>query len=87
MDAVFREPDGRFVVVDWKTGRPPKGAEAAAKAVQLALYRLAWAELQGMDDAQLSAVGAAFYYVADDLTVAPADLLTGRELRDLINGR
>jgi DNA helicase-2/ATP-dependent DNA helicase PcrA len=87
MDAVFREPDGRFVVVDWKTGRPPKGAEAAAKAVQLALYRLAWAELEGMDDAQLSAVGAAFYYVADDLTVAPADLLTGRELRDLINGR
>ncbi|MGX7679228.1 ATP-dependent helicase [Jatrophihabitans sp. DSM 45814] len=86
MDAVFREPTGRFVIVDWKTGSPPVGAEARAKATQLALYRLAWAELQGIGDSDLALVSAAFHYVGADVTVAPADLLTASQLRTLLNG-
>ncbi len=86
MDAVFQEPDGRSTVVDWKTGRPPSGADAQAKAVQLALYRLAWASLQGLPDAEVGSVGAAFYYVGAEVTVAPANLLDAAQLRELING-
>jgi len=74
IDAIFADdPAGGFDVVDWKTGRPPAvGAPERAVAVQLAAYRLAWAALAGVpvDD-----VRAAFYYVREDLTVRPADLL------------
>ncbi|HEY2041445.1 MAG TPA: UvrD-helicase domain-containing protein [Jatrophihabitans sp.] len=86
MDAVFCDPDGRYTVVDWKTGKPPTGTDAASKAVQLAVYRLAWAALRGIDGAALDSVGAAFYYVGADVTVSPADLLSSEELRMLING-
>jgi DNA helicase-2/ATP-dependent DNA helicase PcrA len=86
MDAVFQDADGRFTVVDWKTGRPPTGADAEAKAVQLALYRLAWAAIRGVPDAELDTVGAAFYYVGAGLTVAPTNLLNARQLRELVNG-
>jgi DNA helicase-2/ATP-dependent DNA helicase PcrA len=82
MDAVFAEPDG-FVIVDWKTGAPPRGADVAAAAVQLAAYRLAWAALSS---AQLDAIGAAFHYVRSGETVAPVDLLDADGLRNLIIG-
>ena len=74
IDAVFADsPDGGFDVVDWKTGRQPRSAaEGRAAAVQLAAYRIAWAALAGVPVAQ---VRAAFYYVRDDATVRPADLL------------
>ena len=49
MDAVFRDPDGGFTVVDWKTGRRPAGADATAAAIQLAAYRLAWADLTDVE--------------------------------------
>ncbi|ABP56179.1 ATP-dependent helicase [Salinispora tropica] len=81
MDAVFGRPGGRFDVVDWKTGRQPTGAAAAAAAVQLAVYRLAWAELAGVSVAQ---VGAAFHYVRDGMTVRPVDLLDAAGLTALI---
>src|SRR6185312_1339634 len=45
-----------WIVVDWKTGRRPTGAAAAAAAVQLAAYRLAWARLCGLADADLPRV-------------------------------
>ena len=32
VDAVFPREDGGMTVVDWKTGRPPSGAEAAVRA-------------------------------------------------------
>jgi DNA helicase II / ATP-dependent DNA helicase PcrA len=71
IDAVFADQSG-YDVVDWKTGRPPvSAAEKAAVAVQLAAYRLAWAGLAGVP---VSQVRAAFYYVAADQTVRPADL-------------
>jgi ATP-dependent DNA helicase UvrD/PcrA len=72
MDAVFRDSDGGFTVVDWKTGRRPGGADARAAAIQLAAYRLAWADLT---NTELAAVRAVFCYLRDGQTVAPADLL------------
>ena len=84
IDAVFADPaDGSFDVVDWKTGQPPRGrAEKDAVAVQLAAYRLAWSALA---DVPLASVRAAFYYVRDDQTARPADLLDGAGLVALIN--
>jgi DNA helicase-2/ATP-dependent DNA helicase PcrA len=83
MDAVFQDPDGGFDVVDWKTGRRPSGAAAEAAAVQLAAYRLAWAALAGVP---VERVRAAFHYVAEDVTVRPADLLNAGQLEALIAG-
>jgi DNA helicase-2/ATP-dependent DNA helicase PcrA len=83
IDAIFADdPAGGFDVVDWKTGRPPRpGREERAVAVQLAAYRLAWAALAG---APVTQVRAAFYYVRENLTVRPADLLDAEGLADLI---
>lgn len=81
MDAVFLDDRGHYEVVDWKTGRAPTGAEADAAAVQLAAYRLAWAEFSAQP---LERVGAAFHYVRDGRTVRPADLLDAAGLRALI---
>lgn len=85
IDAVFADaPDGRYDVVDWKTGRPPAaGPRASAAAVQLAAYRLAWAALAGVSPEM---VRAAFYYVRQDLTFRPADLLDADGLASLIAG-
>ena len=81
MDAVFRDADGGWEVVDWKTGRRPTGAEAEAAAVQLAAYRLAWHRLAGVP---LSAVRAAFHYVRSGETVRPVDLLDAAGLAGLV---
>ncbi|MFG2527574.1 UvrD-helicase domain-containing protein [Streptomyces sp. NPDC048516] len=69
IDAVYKEsgPDGdRFEIVDWKTGRAH-----SADPLQLAVYRLAWAERYGLEP---SAVGAAFLYVRSGEVVRPARL-------------
>jgi DNA helicase-2/ATP-dependent DNA helicase PcrA len=83
IDAVFADgPEGGYDVVDWKTGRPPESdAERRAVAVQLAAYRLAWAALTGVP---VATVRAAFYYVAHEQTVRPADLLDEAGLAALI---
>ena len=83
IDAIFADdPGGGFDVVDWKTGRTPRsGREERAVAVQLAAYRLAWAALASVPVAE---VRAAFYYVREDLTVRPADLLDAGGLAALI---
>ncbi|MFY1690007.1 ATP-dependent helicase [Plantactinospora sp. WMMB782] len=81
MDAVFTLPGGRYDVVDWKTGRQPTGVEAEAAAVQLAAYRLAWAELA---EVPVDRVRAAFHYVRDNVTVRPADLLDADGLAALV---
>jgi DNA helicase-2/ATP-dependent DNA helicase PcrA len=72
IDAVFVDPDGTTTVVDWKTGEPPDGPDALRQAaVQLAVYRLAWAALQGCE---ASLVRAAFHYVRTGRTVSPVSL-------------
>ncbi|MCV7104160.1 3'-5' exonuclease, partial [Mycobacterium palustre] len=72
IDAVFADPDGGATVVDWKTGEPPRGPDAMRHAaVQLAVYRSAWAALSGLPE---SSVRTAFYYVRTGATVAPDEL-------------
>ncbi|MCI0688517.1 MAG: ATP-dependent helicase [Sporichthyaceae bacterium] len=66
IDAVYADPDGRFTVVDWKTNR-----SQSADPLQLAIYRLAWAELHALP---LAEVRAAFVYVRTGATVLPDDL-------------
>ncbi|WP_334172542.1 ATP-dependent DNA helicase [Sinomonas sp.] len=81
VDAVFRDADGSWELVDWKTGRAPAGREAEARAVQLAVYRLAWSRLQGVP---LDRVNAAFFYLADGRVVRPQKLASEQELERLI---
>ena len=76
IDAVYDLGDGRWEVVDWKTGQEP------ADPVQLAVYRLAWAQLAGVpvDD-----VEAAFLYVRQHRVERPA-LLGESDLARVLAG-
>ncbi|POX39951.1 ATP-dependent DNA helicase [Streptomyces sp. Ru73] len=88
IDAVYRlDPDPqaadgydgpRYEIVDWKTGRSQD-----ADPLQLALYRLAWAERRGVP---LAAVRAAFLYVRSGELVRPAHLPGRRELERILLG-
>lgn len=80
IDAVYAETEGptRFLVVDWKTNRREN-----ADATQLALYRLAWAELAGVP---VDEVAAAFHYVRSGRTVRFDDLPGRDELAALLRG-
>ncbi|MFI6365850.1 UvrD-helicase domain-containing protein [Nocardia sp. NPDC050630] len=89
MDAVFAEPGGGWIVVDWKTGAEPAPADEPAVAMQLAVYRLAWARLMaardhGTETEMLERVGAAFHYVRTGRTIAPDELPGPAELAELI---
>ena len=78
IDAVFADPDGGVTVVDWKTGAPPADADTRRQAaVQLGVYRLAWAALQ---DCPVEQVRTAFHYVRSGQTVVPDDLPTAEAL-------
>ncbi|MGW3037755.1 ATP-dependent helicase [Streptomyces sp. NPDC001178] len=69
IDAVYKDDDGdgtTYEIVDWKTSR-----SRTADPLQLALYRLAWAEQQGVP---LESVNAAFLYVRTGEVVRPEDL-------------
>ncbi|MFD0424124.1 UvrD-helicase domain-containing protein [Streptomyces parvus] len=65
IDAVYRTGD-TYEIVDWKTTR-----HRTADPLQLAVYRLAWAELH---DLPLDAVTATFLYVRTGETVHPRGL-------------
>lgn len=82
LDAVFATADG-VEIVDWKTGKKPKDAEdESLKALQLALYRLAYSRFSGLP---LEKIEASFYFVADDSEVKPEHLLGEAELIELWN--
>ncbi len=69
IDAVYKEGDGdgaTYEIVDWKTNRT-----RTADPLQLALYRLAWAEQHGVP---LESVQAAFLYVRSGEVVRPEAL-------------
>ncbi len=79
IDAVFGSPhpDGEdYLVVDWKTHR-----SHTADPLQLALYRLAWADLAAVP---LDRVRAGFYYVRDGDLVEPPDLADRDALEHLL---
>ena len=81
IDAVYAEPPesgGGWLVVDWKTNR-----HETADPLQLAVYRLAWAELTGTP---LEQVRAAFHYVRSGRTVEPAELPGRDGLETLLSG-
>ncbi|WP_407913515.1 UvrD-helicase domain-containing protein [Kitasatospora sp. NE20-6] len=86
IDAVYRERDGgagsrhpwRYEVVDWKTHR-----EETADPLQLAVYRLAWAERTGVEPEQVS---AAFLYVRSGRVDRPSGLPDRKELTRLLIG-
>nr|WP_209311361.1 ATP-dependent DNA helicase [Streptomyces spiramenti] len=77
IDAVYREGD-RFEIIDWKTGH-----DRDADPLQLAVYRVAWAELRGLP---LSRVTAAFYYVRGGELVRPAVLPDRAGLETILAG-
>ena len=83
IDAVYAVepgPDGeeRFQVVDWKTGKAPKSAkDLEDKQLQLALYRLAYAQWKGIDPSRIDAV---FYFVSDDRIIEPVRIFDEPEL-------
>ena len=77
IDAVYKNGD-TYEVVDWKTGSKILGESSA---VQLAVYRLAWAKLSKVS---VSDVSAAFHYVPTQKTDRRADLLTEDQLTDLL---
>lgn len=80
IDAVFATESG-IEIVDWKTGKPPADSDdLAAKALQLALYRLAYSKFAGVPIEQ---IGACFYFVKEGLEVSPGSLLTESELLEL----
>ena len=79
IDAVFADGEGGFLLVDWKTNRAH-----GADPVQLAVYRLAWAELHGV---ALEKVRAAFFYVRDGEVVLHDDLPGRQELEEVLRGR
>jgi DNA helicase-2/ATP-dependent DNA helicase PcrA len=82
IDAVFADADGGATLVDWKTGQPPDGPEASRQAaVQLGIYRLAWAALHGCPE---SLVRTAFHYVRTGATVIPNALPEPDELAALL---
>jgi len=77
IDAVYQTSTG-FEVVDWKTGSKTLGESSA---VQLAVYRLAWAKLQGIAVDQVS---AAFHYVPINKTDRRVNLLSEDQLTGLL---
>jgi DNA helicase-2/ATP-dependent DNA helicase PcrA len=78
IDAVYKTDSG-FEVVDWKTGSKVLGESSA---VQLSVYRLAWAKLQGISVDQVT---AAFHYVPTNTTDRRANLLSEAQLIDLLS--
>lgn len=81
MDAVFKEPDGSWFVVDWKTGRPPQGRDMDNAALQLAIYKEGWRRII----ADGKPIRAGFHYVADNFTFEPRNLPNGEELARLLS--
>ncbi|MFI2909096.1 UvrD-helicase domain-containing protein [Streptomyces sp. PDY-4] len=81
IDAVYTKQDGdgtTYEIVDWKTSRG-----RTADPLQLAVYRLAWAEQQGIP---LESVTAAFLYVRTGEVVRPGALPGRPELERLLLG-
>ncbi|MFJ3087332.1 UvrD-helicase domain-containing protein [Streptomyces sp. NPDC086838] len=75
IDAVYRTGD-TYEIVDWKTSRTH-----TADPLQLAVYRLAWAELHGLP---LSDVTATFLFVRTGEAVRPASLPGRPELERIL---
>ena len=79
IDAVFRDGSGRMEVVDWKTGGP-----GSLHDLQLAIYRVAWAEMFGV---AVNEVDASFVIVPTGEVVRPESLPDRAVLEAILSGR
>ncbi|MFD6229581.1 UvrD-helicase domain-containing protein [Streptomyces sp. NPDC060232] len=82
IDAVYKTTDGNgddvYEIVDWKTGRTTE-----ADPLQLAVYRLAWAEAT---NTPLDRVTAAFLHVRSGRVIRPRDLPGRARLERILQG-
>ena len=82
IDAVFETQDG-FEIVDWKTGVAPKTPEdIAEKALQLALYRMAYAKFHRIEP---DTIKVCLYYVNENLEIRPEEVKSEAELLEMWN--
>ncbi|MCX4780897.1 UvrD-helicase domain-containing protein [Streptomyces sp. NBC_01264] len=88
IDAVYRTGDGDgdgdgeedgYEIVDWKTGRTTE-----ADPLQLAVYRLAWAEATNTPLAQVTAV---FLHVRSGRVIRPRNLPDRARLEQILQGK
>ncbi|WP_330298463.1 UvrD-helicase domain-containing protein [Streptomyces sp. NBC_00503] len=79
IDAVYRDSEGGFEIVDWKTGRTTD-----ADPLQLAVYRLAWAEATGTP---LADITAAFLHVRSGRVIRPGNLPDRARLERILQGK
>jgi DNA helicase-2/ATP-dependent DNA helicase PcrA len=78
IDAIYKSEQG-FEVIDWKTGSQVLDDDSA---IQLAIYRIAWAKLAGVP---VESVTAGFHYVPTGMTDRRSDLLSEEELNALLS--
>ena len=78
IDAVFSAEGGRVEVVDWKSG-----GRGSVSDLQLAIYRLAWADLSGLP---LERIDAAFVLVRSGEVIRPERLLDREDVERLLSG-
>ena len=76
IDAVFATPDGGAEVVDWKSG-----GRGGLSDLQLATYRLAWAEISGLP---LDRIRAAFVLVRTGEVITPTRLLDRSDIERML---
>jgi DNA helicase-2/ATP-dependent DNA helicase PcrA len=80
LDAVF-QADGRYEIVDWKTGSPPESKEQEREMIlQLALYRFAYSKLRNIP---IEKIDVCFYFVADNTELRPDTVPSPDELMEL----
>ena len=85
IDAVFEVQPGdselpgkKIEIVDWKTGKPPADQnEEDERALQLALYRMAYAQQFGINEEEIA---VCLYYVGENKIVRPKNVLTRDQL-------
>jgi DNA helicase-2/ATP-dependent DNA helicase PcrA len=77
IDAIYKTEQG-FEVIDWKTGSQVLDDDSA---IQLAIYRIAWAKLAGVP---IESVTAGFHYVPTGVTDRRTGLLSEAELNALL---
>ncbi|MDO5751073.1 MAG: ATP-dependent DNA helicase [Rothia sp. (in: high G+C Gram-positive bacteria)] len=82
IDAVFRtetvdeqgNPLTLWELVDWKTGRVPSKSAMRSKRIQLAVYKIAFARVMGVDP---DTIRTAFHYVGPNTTIWDSDIQGG----------
>ena len=79
---MFRDADGGWDLVDWKTGRRPSAAQLKVKAARRLPPGLGPAKRVPLED-----VRAMFYYVADNQVVRPHDLGSADKLEEIVRLR